>query len=107
MKGGDIQHDPLMQLILGETDAYTDAEERRLLYVALTHARRRAIIVANDPPDSVFTRELSGSVVNARRIGDGGGRMATRSHRARPSFSSRGKAPLRASVPLEVKGQDG
>ena len=61
MKGGDIQHDPLMQLILGETDAYTDAEEHRLLYVALTHARRRAIIVANDPPDSVFTRELSGS----------------------------------------------
>ena len=67
MKGGTrgfpsgVQDDPLMQLILGETDAYPDAEERRLFYVALTRARRRAIIVANDGPDSVFTRELSGS----------------------------------------------
>ena len=47
-----LPHDPLMQLILGETDAYPDAEERRLFYVALTRARRRAIVVANDGPDS-------------------------------------------------------
>ena len=46
MKGGTrgfpsgVQDDPLMQLILGETDAYPDAEERRLLYVALTRAHR-------------------------------------------------------------------
>ena len=58
MKGGTrgfpsgVQDDPLMQLILGETDAYPDAEERRLFYVALTRARRRAIVVANDGPDS-------------------------------------------------------
>ena len=50
-----------MQLILGESDAYPDAEERRRLYVALTRARRRAIVVASDGPDSVFTRELCGS----------------------------------------------
>jgi DNA helicase-4 len=56
-----IQDDPLMQLILGDTDAYPDAEERRLLYVALTRARHRAIIVANDEPVSAFCRELSES----------------------------------------------
>ena len=67
MKGGTrgfpsgVQDDPLMQLILGESDAYPDAEERRRLYVALTRARRRAIVVASDGPDSVFTRELCGS----------------------------------------------
>lgn len=66
LKGGTrgfpagVQDDPLLQLILGETDDFPEAEERRLLYVALTRARRRAIIVANDGPDSVFTRELSG-----------------------------------------------
>lgn len=56
-----IQDDPLMRLILEDTDAYPDAEERRLLYVALTRARQRAIIVAKDEPASVFCRELSGS----------------------------------------------
>ena len=66
MKGGTrgfpsgVQDDPLLQLILGETDAYPDAEERRLLYVALTRSRRRAVIVACDGPDSASTRELSG-----------------------------------------------
>ena len=66
MKGGTrgfpsgVQDDPLMQLILGETDAYPEAEERRLLYVALTRARRRVIVVANDGPDSGFTREMCG-----------------------------------------------
>lgn len=53
-----VQDDPLMRLILGESDHYPDAEERRLFYVALTRARRRAVVVANEDPDSVFTREL-------------------------------------------------
>ena len=37
-----VQDDPLMQLILGESDAYPDAEEWRLLDVARTRARRRS-----------------------------------------------------------------
>lgn len=53
-----VQDDPLMKLVLGETDAFLDAEERRLLYVALTRARERAIVLAYDAPPSGFCREL-------------------------------------------------
>lgn len=56
-----VQDDPLMKLILGDTDDYPDAEERRLMYVALTRARHRAIVVTFDAPASVFCRELSGN----------------------------------------------
>lgn len=55
-----VQDDPLMRLILGESDQYPDAEERRLFYVALTRARRRAVVLAQDGPVSLFSRELAG-----------------------------------------------
>lgn len=56
-----LNDDPLMQLLLDGADAFRDAEERRLFYVALTRARHHAFIVSRDDPSSVFCNELLGA----------------------------------------------
>lgn len=53
-----VNDDPLMQLLLDGADAFRDAEERRLLYVALTRSRNAAFIIARDDPSSAFCTEL-------------------------------------------------
>ena len=54
----NIQDDPVLQLAMPEGDSYPHAEERRLFYVALTRARRSALVVAVAHRPSEFITEL-------------------------------------------------
>ena len=54
----EITDDPLLDLVLATPETYPNAEERRLLYVAITRARRQAFLLAADRPPSSFIREL-------------------------------------------------
>ena len=53
-----IADDPVLDLVMGEPDTYAHAEERRLLYVAMTRARRGVHIVASPSQPSPFATEL-------------------------------------------------
>lgn len=53
-----IEDDPLLALAMSDTDGFPHAEERRLFYVALTRARRRAVIVTDEQALSPFVAEL-------------------------------------------------
>ena len=54
----EIADDPLLALVLAAPEQYPNAEERRLLYVAMTRARRRVFLLAEGGPPSPFVREL-------------------------------------------------
>ncbi len=54
----EIDDDPLLDLVLASAEGYPNAEERRLLYVAVTRARRHVFLLAEGGPPSVFAREL-------------------------------------------------
>ena len=56
----EIADDPLLDLVLATSEAHPNAEERRLLYVAITHARRHAFLLAEGGPPSSFVTELTG-----------------------------------------------
>ncbi|MBP9643938.1 MAG: DNA helicase IV, partial [Budvicia sp.] len=47
------------QVLLPETDHFPDAEERRLLYVALTRAKHQVWLMQNTESPSVFVKQLS------------------------------------------------
>ena len=49
---------PLLEVYLPSEDAFTNAEERRLLYVAMTRARHKAFVIADMGNASTFTEEL-------------------------------------------------
>lgn len=53
-----ITDDPLLELVLSEDSSYPHAEERRLMYVAMTRARRKVYIMTEDGRKSVFALEL-------------------------------------------------
>ena len=53
-----IADDPVLDLVMGEPDTYAHAEERRLLYVAMTRARRGVHLVASPSHPSPFATEL-------------------------------------------------
>lgn len=51
--------DPLLSMVLTQTDAYRFGEERRLFYVAMTRARRKTFLVCETGQNlSVFADEL-------------------------------------------------
>lgn len=54
----EIEDDPVLTLAMAMPDMFPDAEERRLLYVALTRARQMAILVSSDTTPSRFVSEL-------------------------------------------------
>ena len=53
-----IQDSPILDLLLDNCDQYPYAEERRLFYVALTRAKKKAFIVTVKGKESVFATEL-------------------------------------------------
>ena len=55
----EIENDPLLDLVLASAEGYPDAEERRLLYVAVTRARRHVFLLVENGPPSSFARELA------------------------------------------------
>ena len=54
----EMTDDPLLELVLAHREAHPNAEERRLLYVAVTRARRRAYVLSEGGPRSAFVEEL-------------------------------------------------
>ena len=54
----EIADDPLLDLVLAASGAYPNAGERRLLYAAITRARRLVHLLADRGPPSAFAREL-------------------------------------------------
>lgn len=53
-----IQDDPLLSLVIPDTDDYPDAEERRLFYVALTRTKNKIFFIADFYQQSVFIKEV-------------------------------------------------
>ena len=53
----EMTDDPVLNLVLTESERYPNAEERRLFYVALTRAKQRCYIAENNPR-SGFVQEL-------------------------------------------------
>ncbi|WP_417729610.1 UvrD-helicase domain-containing protein [Roseovarius sp.] len=53
-----IVDDPLLSLVSPEAEPFTNAEERRVMYVAMTRARRTVTIMASEARPSPFVTEL-------------------------------------------------
>lgn len=53
-----IVDDPLLSLVSPEPEPFPNAEERRVMYVAMTRARRTVTILASEARPSVFVEEL-------------------------------------------------
>lgn len=56
---GAIETDPLMALIIPGEDEYQNAEERRVLYVAMTRAKEYLLLCTDSLSPSSFIEELS------------------------------------------------
>ena len=54
----EIADDPLLNIVLAAPEGHPNAEERRLLYVAITRARRGVYLLADGGPPSPFITEL-------------------------------------------------
>lgn len=53
-----MQDAPILRLLLEDSDTYPYSEERRLFYVALTRAKRKAILLTLSEKESEFAMEL-------------------------------------------------
>ena len=61
----EITDDPLLELVLTKQERHPNAEERRVFYVALTRARRRAYVLEQGGQRSACVEEL----LDAGRVG--------------------------------------
>jgi DNA helicase-4 len=66
-----IQNDSVLRLVMPEREPFPNAEERRLMYVALTRARRRVYVLTRRGQESTFVTELEEA---QRSGGSSGGR---------------------------------
>lgn len=82
----EIVDDPLLSLVSPEEEAFQNAEERRVMYVAMTRARHTLTILASNARPSSFVTELRkdpaygistgpGSEPEAHVCGECGGRL--------------------------------
>ena len=55
-----VTDDPILEIVLKDDEFYPHAEERRLMYVAMTRARNRVYIMTEDGKESIFVLELKG-----------------------------------------------
>lgn len=53
-----VTDDPLIRLVIPKPESFAYAEERRLMYVAITRAKRAAFILSDKTRTSPFVREL-------------------------------------------------
>ena len=53
-----IQDAKILELLLDNCDSFPDAEERRLFYVALTRAKKKAYLVTVENQESSFVKDL-------------------------------------------------
>ena len=80
----EISDDPILEIVLNKRELYPNAEERRLMYVAMTRARKKVFIITRDGAESTFVLELERSKVsNGKKIicQDCGGEMVKRESR--------------------------
>ena len=54
----EIADDPVLGMVLADGEAFEHSEERRLFYVSLTRARKRAYLLADAASPSAFVREV-------------------------------------------------
>lgn len=77
----EITDDPLLEIVLSKVDSYPHAEERRLMYVAMTRARDKVFIITEDKNKSAFVLEIEGEKkynTNTKRCEDCGGELVVR-----------------------------
>ena len=88
----EIVDDPLLDLVLPESEDFDHAEERRLFYVALTRARWSVTVLTDRESPSVFAEELmendeyevavlGEAGISTHRCGACGGRMLAQTSR--------------------------
>lgn len=70
-----IVDDPLLGLVLSVSDVYQYAEERRLLYVALTRTKNRVSLITNIYNSSVFLKDLEDDSYTINIMTDGEKRL--------------------------------
>jgi DNA helicase-4 len=60
----EIEDDPVLNMVLAEPEGYSNAEERRLFYVAMTRAKRRVFLISSGSQPSSFVKELANGTFN-------------------------------------------
>jgi DNA helicase-4 len=77
----EITDDPIFEIVLSKGDPYPHAEERRLMYVAMTRARDKVFLITEDVNKSAFILEMEGEKNSngmTRKCHDCGGQMIRR-----------------------------
>jgi DNA helicase-4 len=72
----EIVDDPLLALVSPEEELFENAEERRVMYVAMTRARHTLTILASNSRPSSFVTELNKDPEYGIVTGAGGGQTA-------------------------------
>ena len=90
----EIADDPLLALVSPEAEVFDNAEERRVMYVAMTRARHTLTILASKSRPSAFVTEL---------MNDHGLKIATATGAERPAHEC-GECGGRL---IDVQGKDG